>query len=72
MPVASSNLDPVGESVFRELALVTQAPFLFLTYGADGVSPGDQRPDLHVDDFAVLSLDEMVARVVAEELGAAA
>ncbi|CAN5623265.1 hypothetical protein BH24ACT4_BH24ACT4_13810 [soil metagenome] len=72
VPVASSNLDPVGESVFRELALVTQAPFLFLTYGADGVSPGDQRPDLNVDDFAVLSLDEMVARVVAEELEATA
>ena len=68
VPVASSNLDPVGESVFRELALVTQAPFLFLTYGADGASPGDQRPDLHVDDFAVLSLDQMVAAVVAEEL----
>lgn len=68
VPVASSNLDPVGESVFRELALVTQAPFLFLTYGADGASPGDQRPDLHVDDFAVLSLDQMVARVVADEL----
>lgn len=72
VPVASSNLDPVGESVFRELALVTQAPFLFLTYGADGASPGDQRPDLNVDDFAVLSLDEMVARVVAEELEATA
>lgn len=72
VPVASSNLDPVGESVFRELALVTQAPFLFLTYGADGASPGDQRPDLHVDDFAVLSLDQMVARVVADELTATA
>lgn len=68
VPVASSNLDPVGESVFREVALVTQAPFLFLTYGADGASPGDQRPDLQVDDFAVLSLDQMVARVVADEL----
>ncbi len=72
VPIASSNLDPVGESVFRELALVTQAPFLFLTYGADGASPGDERPDLHVDDFSVLSLDEMVARVVAEELEATA
>lgn len=70
VPVASSNLDPVGESVFRELALVTQAPFLFLTYGADGASPGDQRPDLNVDDFAVLSLDQMVAAIVAEELAA--
>lgn len=71
VPVASSNLDPVGESVFRELALVTQAPFLFLTYGADGASPGEQRPDLSVDDFAVLSLDEMIAQVVAEEMTAA-
>jgi hypothetical protein len=40
-----------------------------LTYGADGVSPGDQTTQ-HVDDYSVLSLDELVVQLVKDELDA--
>lgn len=68
VPIASSGLDPQGEYVFRQLAQVTMGTFVFLTYGADGVSPGDDTPH-QVDDYSVLALDELVVRFVAEELG---
>lgn len=71
VPVASSNTNKVGESVFRELALVTGAPFLFLTYGADGRSPGSERPDLDVPEVDVLALDQLITTVITEEVGAA-
>ena len=67
MPIASSGLDDQGEYVFRQLAQITMARFTFLTYGADGVSPGD-RTDHHVSDYAVLALDDLVVRLVADEL----
>ena len=67
VPIASSGLDPQGEYVFRQLAQVTMGTFVFLTYGADGVSPGDDTPH-QVDDYSVLALDELVVRFVAEEL----
>jgi hypothetical protein len=67
MPIASSGLDDQGEYVFRQLAQITMGRFTFLTYGADGVSPGDQT-DHHVSDYAVLALDDLVVRLVADEL----
>ena len=67
MPIASSGLDDQGEYVFRQLAQITMARFTFLTYGADGASPGDQT-DHHVSDYAVLALDDLVVRLVADEL----
>jgi len=67
MPIASSGLDDQGEYVFRQLAQITMARFTFLTYGADGVSPGDQT-DHHVSDYAVLALDDLVVRLVSDEL----
>jgi Mg-chelatase subunit ChlD len=67
MPIASSGLDDQGEYVFRQLAQVTMARFTFLTYGADGVSPGDDT-DHHVSDYAVLALDDLVVRLVSDEL----
>ena len=65
-PLASSGLDDQGEYIFRQLAQMTAGKFLFLTYGADG-SPGDDTPH-HVDDYSVLSLDDLVVKVVEEEL----
>jgi hypothetical protein len=52
------------------LAQVTYGKFLFLTYGAGGdpsAGAGDETTH-HVDDFSVLSLDQMVVRLVEEEL----
>jgi hypothetical protein len=67
MPIASSGLDDQGEYVFRQLAQITMGRFTFLTYGADGASPGDQT-DHHVSDYAVLALDDLVVRLVTDEL----
>jgi Mg-chelatase subunit ChlD len=67
MPIASSGLDDQGEYVFRQLAQITMGRFTFLTYGADGASPGDHT-DHHVSDYAVLALDDLVVRLVADEL----
>jgi Mg-chelatase subunit ChlD len=67
MPIASSGLDDQGEYIFRQLAQITMARFTFLTYGADGVSPGDHT-DHHVSDYAVLALDDLVVRLVSDEL----
>ena len=65
-PLASSGLDDQGEYIFRQLAQISSGKFLFLTYGAGG-APGDDTPH-HVDDYSVLSLDELVVRLVEEEL----
>ncbi len=70
-PIASSGLDDQGEYVFRQLAQMTMGRFTFLTYGADGASPGDSTSH-HVSDYAVLSLDDLVVRLVSDELGGAA
>jgi von Willebrand factor type A domain len=67
-PIASSRLDDQGEFVFRQLAQLTGGRFSFLTYGAAGApEPGDTTTH-HVDDYSVLSLDELVVRLVSEEL----
>ncbi|GAA4193439.1 hypothetical protein GCM10022252_36330 [Streptosporangium oxazolinicum] len=39
----------------------------FLTYGADGVSSGDGT-EHHVSEYAVLALDDLVVRLVGDEL----
>jgi hypothetical protein len=65
-PLASSGLNDQGEYIFRQLAQITSAKFLFLTYGADG-KPGSETPH-HVEDYSVLSLDQLVVRLVEEEL----
>jgi hypothetical protein len=64
--LASSGLDDQGEYIFRQLAQITSAKFLFLTYGADGM-PGNSTTH-HVDDYSVLSLDQMIVRIVEEEI----
>ncbi|HET7488341.1 MAG TPA: vWA domain-containing protein [Acidimicrobiales bacterium] len=65
-PIASSGLDDQGEYVFRQLAEITTGRFVFLTYGPDG-GPGDST-SMHVDKYAVLSLDSLVVKLVEEEL----
>ncbi len=65
-PIASSGLDDQGEYIFRQLAQITGGKFLFLTYGAGG-APGDDTTH-HVDDYSVMSLDELVVTMVMEEL----
>lgn len=65
-PIASSGLDDQGEYIFRQLAQITGGKFLFLTYGAEG-APGDDTTH-HVDDYSVMSLDELVLAMVMEEL----
>ncbi len=68
-PIASSGLDDQGEFVFRQLAQITMARFVFLTYGSDGASPGDSTPH-HVapEDYDVLALDELIVQLVSDEL----
>jgi hypothetical protein len=66
-PIASSGLDDQGEYVFRQLAQYTTGRFNFLTYGADGHSPGTLTTH-HVSDYAVLSLDQLVVKLVEDEL----
>ena len=72
-PIASSGLaeDPQGEYVFRQLAQITLGRFVFLTYGADGVSPGDST-EHHVapDAYSTLPLDELVVQLVQDEVAA--
>jgi hypothetical protein len=65
-PLASSGLDDQGEYIFRQLAQITNGKFLFLTYGPQG-EPGDETSH-HVDDYSVLSLDQLIIRIVEEEL----
>jgi hypothetical protein len=70
-PVASSGLDDQGEMVFRQLAQTTLGRFVFLTYGADGASPGTSTPH-HVDGYSTMALDDLVVQLVADELAARA
>lgn len=64
--IASSGLDDQGEYVFRQIAQFTQGRFIFLTYGPGG-EPGDSTTH-NVDDYSVQRLDELVVRLVEEEL----
>ncbi len=57
--------------MFRQLAQYTTGRFNFLTYGADGHSPGTSTPH-HVEDYSVLSLDALVVRLVQDEIDALA
>jgi hypothetical protein len=65
-PIASSGLDDQGEYIFRQIALFTQGKFIFLTYGPGG-QPGDSTTH-QVDDYTVQKLDDLVVRLVEEEL----
>jgi hypothetical protein len=68
-PIASSGLDDQGEYVFRQLAQYTQGRFIFLTYDspANGGKPGDITTH-HVDSYSVNNLDDLLVKLITEEL----
>ena len=68
-PVASSESDDQAEGVFRQLAQATGARFVFLSYGAGGAATGGNT-DIDSTDYEELALDDLVVRLVAEELDA--
>jgi hypothetical protein len=80
--IASSGLEPDGEYILRQIAQFTMGHFIFLTYdqGVPGTT-GDARPELHVGeaskpeeqvvgDYTVEHLDELVLRLIRDELAA--
>jgi hypothetical protein len=73
LPVASSNTDDLAEFVFRQLAEATGARFVFLSYGAAGAPGGAAlggASDIGANDYQELALDDLVVRLVADELAA--
>ena len=68
--VGASGLDAQGEAVFRQLAQTTGGRFIFLTYrDAHRPSSGPGRETTHdVRDYSVDTLDELIVRLVREEL----
>jgi hypothetical protein len=68
-PVASSESDDQAEAVFRQLAQATGARFVFLSYGAGGAATGENT-DIAATDYEELALDDLVVRLVGEELAA--
>ncbi|MDQ7024000.1 MAG: vWA domain-containing protein, partial [Anaerolineae bacterium] len=79
-PIASSGLQPDGEYILRQIGQVTMGQFIFLTYdGSNAGSAGDDRTDLEVGtaedeqgvgDYSVAQLDELVLRLITDELAA--
>ncbi|MFQ5419058.1 MAG: VWA domain-containing protein [Anaerolineae bacterium] len=67
-PIASSGLDSQGEYVFRQLAQVTGGRFIFLTYGAGGPGTSGTETEFNVEDYTVSALDQLVVKIVEEEL----
>jgi len=68
-PVASSESDDQAEAVFRQIAQATGARFVFLSYGAGGAATGGST-DIDRTDYEELALDDLVVRLVSEELAA--
>ena len=69
VPVASSESDDQAEAVFLQLAQATGARFVFLSYGAGGAATGGST-DIDRTDYEELALDDLVVRLVTEELAA--
>ena len=67
LPVAASGTDDQAEYVMRELAFVTGGRFVFLSYGAAGSATGS---GTDIDDYDELPLDQLVVRLVADEIEA--
>lgn len=67
--VAASNTDDSAEVAFRHIAQGTGGRFVFLTYGAGGTATGSST-DIASTDYEELSLDDLVVRLVGEELAA--
>jgi len=67
--VAASQTDDPAEHTFREIAQGTGGRFVFLAYGAGGTATGEHT-DIASTDYEELSLDQLVVRLVGEELAA--
>ncbi len=67
--IAASNTDDAAEHAFRSIAEATGGRFVFLTYGAGGAATGPAT-DIDSTDYEELSLDDLVVRLVSEELDA--
>jgi hypothetical protein len=70
LPVAASGTDDQAEYVFRELAYVTGGRFVFLSYGVDGSggTATGEGSDITPDDYDQLPLDQLVVRLVEDEI----
>ena len=66
-PIASSESDDQAEAVFRQIAQATGGRFVFLSYGAGGAATGTNT-DIASTDYEELSLDDLIVRLVAEQL----
>lgn len=68
--VGASGLDKTGEAVFRQIAQSTGGRFVFLTYAqAHRPGSGPGRETVHeVRDYSVDTLDELIVRLVRDEL----
>ena len=69
IPIASSESDDQAEAVFRQIAEATGGRFVFLSYGAAGAATGAST-DIEITDYEELSLDDLIVRLVSEELAA--
>ena len=69
IPIATSSTDDQAEVAFRQMAQFTGGRFLFLAYGAGGAATGSST-DIGPTDYEELSLDDLVVRLVADELAA--
>jgi hypothetical protein len=65
--IAASQTDDPAEHAFREIAQGTGGRFVFLAYGAAGAAVGSNS-DISSTDYEALSLDDLVVRLVGEEL----
>jgi hypothetical protein len=68
--VGASGLDAQGEYVFRQMAQYTGGRFVFLTYRdarQPGRGPGTETTH-DVSNYSVNTLDQLVVRLVREEL----
>lgn len=68
-PIASSESDDQAEAVFRQIAQATGARFVFLSAGASGAATGPST-DIQSTDYEELALDDLIVRLISEELGA--
>ncbi|HMS80932.1 MAG TPA: VWA domain-containing protein, partial [Burkholderiaceae bacterium] len=72
--VGASGLNRQGETTFRSIAQLTGGRFVFLTYedaARPGRGPGTETPH-DVRDYRVADLDELIVRLVREEVAARA
>lgn len=68
-PIAASGTDDQAEYAMRELAFVTGGRFVFLAYSG-GDSATGSGTDITTQDFDELPLDQLVVRLVQDELAA--